>query len=146
MEENNMVVGQELVDMAAQKVEEAVKNLDEKIVDTGMQVSTNLPAAVSSPKKSWTGTSIMVGVGLTLGGGAIGFVFDHWGLPALNKAWENHKAKKAEKKAAKAAKKAAKEKAKKSDSKPVETKEAAAETKPEQAPGIDPMTVNPTID
>lgn len=146
MEENMVVNGQELVDMACQKVEEAAKNLDDKIVETGLQVSTNLPAAVSSQQKSWTGMNIAVGVGLTLGGGAIGFAFDHWGLPALNKAWENHKAKKAEKKAAKAAKKAAKEKAKKSDSKPAEAKEAAAETKPEQTPGIDPMSVNPTID
>lgn len=132
--------------MAAQKMEEAAKNLDEKIVETGLQVTTNLPAAVSSQQKSWTGTNIAVGVGLTLGGGALGFALDHWGLPALNKMWESHKAKKAEKKAKKAAKKAAKDKAKKTSDKPAETKTEAAETRPDQAPGIDPMTVNPTID
>ena len=140
MEENMVVNGQELVDAAYQKVEEAAAELDKKITETGLQVA-NLPATPVSQTKSYMGKNIAVGIGLTVGGGAIGFALDHWGLPWLNKKIEAHKAKKAEKKAAKAAKKAAKSKDKKASEAPAA--KAEAETKPEPAePGIDPTTVD----
>ena len=145
MEENMVVNGQELVDAAYQKVEEAAAELDKKIAETGLQATTNLPAAVPvSQTKSFTGKNLAVGAGLIVGGGALGFALDHWGLPWLNKRIEAHKAKKAEKKAARAAKKAAKSK----DKKPSEPAAAnnGAEVKSEPAePGTDPTTIDTKI-
>lgn len=138
MEENMIVNGQEIVEKAAEELVEKAANLD-----TAVAV-TNVQKAVSAPAKNYTGKNIAIGAGLVLGGGAIGFAFDHWVVPKITEALENHRVKKAEKKAAKEAKKAAKKADKKQTAKPAPAPAKAEEPEPDDQ-GIDPTTVETTI-
>lgn len=147
--ENNNIVTQELVDATFNKVEEAAKDLNDKIVETGLQAVKEVPvtATISQPKKNYTGINIGVGAGLILGGGLLGYAADRWVIPYFSAdAKAERKAKRAEKKAAKEAKKAEKKgKTKKSEPKPAEAakKEAPKATEEE---GVDPRTIDTTID
>lgn len=101
MEENIM---NEVVEKAEEQLVTAAENLDKAIANVQPTVAP----------KSFGMKNILIGGGLTLGGAAIGFAVDRWGLPALSNWWDDRKAKKekkkAEKKAKAEAKKAAKEK------------------------------------
>ncbi len=125
MEENIMVAGQELVEKSAEQIGEAITNA----IPTAVTVTTqNTVPAVTQAKVSNLGKTIAIDAGIALGGAALGAAFDHWVVPKIKEAWENHKIKKAEKKAAK---KAAKEKkAEKKAGKKPEHKPAPKEPEP----------------
>lgn len=140
MEENMIVNGQELAEATVEKVTEAMAMTPANPVTVTTQ--TTVPP-ISQPK-SYTGKNVAIGVGLTLGGGAIGFALDHWVVPFFSKEQRDaRKAKRAEKKAAKEAKKAGKGKGK--EKKPA--KEPIPAPKPDEPDddGIDPETADVTM-
>lgn len=138
--EENIMTNNELVEKAYDKLIDAADNMD-KAVALGQP--TTLPTQTTSTPNSDVGKTLLINGGVFLGGIAVGAAIDHWAVPKLKKAIDNHKEKKAKKKAEKEAKKAAKDK-KNSNEKPEAKKnEPAASEKPAE---VDPTTIDTKID